>query len=232
MNQQQLKTMLDMQLDFNKSLGDGWKSRNYLLAAAMETCEGIDHTEWCWWKKIEFNMAQLQMEMVDVWHFVMSFFLARHCEEVDVSVEILKNRLGFDRAKIEFDEKEFDCREMILIDKLSLFSAMAFVKKVNLKLFLSILKDCDMTTDDLYKMYIGKNVLNKFRQDHGYKDGHYKKDWDDTEDNVYLNSILKPMNHDCDIDLLRDQIYRSLETKYKKVLATVTPYSTGISNVK
>ncbi|KIM03153.1 MAG: dUTPase, partial [Sulfurovum sp. AS07-7] len=33
-------------------------------------------------------------------------------------------------------------------------------------------------------------ILNKFRQDHGYKDGSYKKIWDEKEDNVIMQEIL------------------------------------------
>jgi dimeric dUTPase (all-alpha-NTP-PPase superfamily) len=229
MNKEQLKTMLDMQLEFNKSLGEKWPYRKYLLAAAMETSEGIDHTDWCWWKKQQYDLPQLQMELVDIWHFVISYYLSQYFASTGA---YLMNAIVNGDDEILFDGCWYRFDQMSTLSKLRLFSAMAFVDKVNVKLFLSIIKDCHLSTDDLYKMYIGKNVLNKFRQDHGYKDDHYKKDWDDTEDNVYLNSILKPMNHDCDIDLLRDQIYRSLEAKYEKVLATVTPYNTGVSNVK
>lgn len=37
-----------------------------------------------------------------------------------------------------------------------------------------------------FKQYTGKNVLNVFRQDHGYKAGTYIKVWDGREDNEHL----------------------------------------------
>jgi hypothetical protein len=40
-------------------------------------------------------------------------------------------------------------------------------------------------------MYIGKNALNIFRQNNGYKDGTYVKIWSDKEDNEYLTHFLK-----------------------------------------
>lgn len=46
------------------------------------------------------------------------------------------------------------------------------------------------TVEKLYLMYIGKNVLNKFRQDNGYSDGFYIKTWFDQEDNEVLTSFL------------------------------------------
>ncbi len=39
-------------------------------------------------------------------------------------------------------------------------------------------------------MYIGKNVLNRFRQSHGYKDGSYQKQWHGREDNEHLIEVL------------------------------------------
>lgn len=37
--------------------------------------------------------------------------------------------------------------------------------------------------------YVSKNVLNIFRQEHGYKDGSYVKEWFGQEDNVHLVEI-------------------------------------------
>ena len=34
-----------------------------------------------------------------------------------------------------------------------------------------------MTYDELFSLYIGKNVLNGFRQNNGYKSGEYRKLW-------------------------------------------------------
>ena len=41
------------------------------------------------------------------------------------------------------------------------------------------------------KLYIGKNCLNQFRQDNGYKEGHYIKVWNGKEDNVVMVEILE-----------------------------------------
>src|SRR5690625_5575447 len=36
-----------------------------------------------------------------------------------------------------------------------------------------------MVLDSLYRGYVGENVLNFFRQDHGYQEGTYRKSWQD-----------------------------------------------------
>ena len=48
--------------------------------------------------------------------------------------------------------------------------------------------------DQLYRMYVGKNVLNFFRQDHGYKEGTYVKVWGGREDNEHLSDLLAVMD--------------------------------------
>ena len=52
--------------------------------------------------------------------------------------------------------------------------------------FHDLMVAADMSFDELYVGYIGKNVLNFFRQDHGYKDGTYIKVWNGKEDNEHL----------------------------------------------
>jgi hypothetical protein len=45
--------------------------------------------------------------------------------------------------------------------------------------------------ESLYKLYVGKNILNQFRQDNGYKDGSYIKIWGGEEDNVVMKRVLE-----------------------------------------
>ena len=62
----------------------------------------------------------------------------------------------------------------------------------------------------LQKLYIGKNCLNKFRQDNGYKEGTYVKVWNGDEDNVVMVSILEQMEN-----VSFDELYNKLEEAYK-----------------
>ena len=70
----------------------------------------------------------------------------------------------------------------------------------------------DMSSDDLYRQYIGKNVLNFFRQDHGYKEGTYIKVWDGKEDNEHLVEVLDQL--DPSLDNFADLLYAELESRY------------------
>ena len=57
----------------------------------------------------------------------------------------------------------------------------------------------------MHKKYIIKNVLNKFRQNNGYKEGIYKKIWKIGEDNLEDNDVV--FMHFKDIDLSNAKNY-------------------------
>ena len=56
--------------------------------------------------------------------------------------------------------------------------------------FFRVAIKCGVSLDILFAKYIGKNVLNKFRQNNGYKEGSYRKIWGDLEDNEVLIEVL------------------------------------------
>ncbi len=66
--------------------------------------------------------------------------------------------------------------------------------------------------DDLHRIYVGKNVLNRFRQDNGYKDGSYRKLWQDREDNEHLAEIMSLLN--ADATDFPQQIEQALTSRY------------------
>jgi hypothetical protein len=70
----------------------------------------------------------------------------------------------------------------------------------------------NLSFDQLYRMYVGKNVLNFFRQDHGYKDGSYIKVWDGREDNEHLSDILGGL--DATAKDFADAVYQGLSRIY------------------
>jgi len=51
-----------------------------------------------------------------------------------------------------------------------------------------------MDFDELYRLYVGKNVLNHFRQDQGYKQGTYLKLWQGREDNEHLIEVMSALD--------------------------------------
>jgi hypothetical protein len=55
-------------------------------------------------------------------------------------------------------------------------------------------------------------MLNKFRQDNGYKEGSYIKIWDGKEDNVVMQEILNSSS-----DITPDELYTKLQEAYSKL---------------
>ena len=78
--------------------------------------------------------------------------------------------------------------------------------------FARVMELIEMDFDELYRHYVGKNVLNFFRQDHGYKEGTYVKLWNGREDNEHLVEVVAVL--DSDAAGFREAVYRGLEERY------------------
>lgn len=83
---------------------------------------------------------------------------------------------------------------------------MFFSKIVNV--FFTIVHD--YVKFDLSGYYFGKNVLNQFRQDNGYKEGTYIKIWNNEEDNVHMLRIVESLGEEANWD----KIYVALKKLY------------------
>ncbi|MDY0007389.1 MAG: dUTP diphosphatase, partial [Spongiibacteraceae bacterium] len=84
-----------------------------------------------------------------------------------------------------------------------------------LPLFWDLLHAAGLDFDALYRQYIGKNVLNFFRQDHGYQDGSYRKQWQGREDNEHLVEILAEL--DSGAADFSDNVYAALAGRYRSL---------------
>ena len=71
-----------------------------------------------------------------------------------------------------------------------------------------------MDLNELFRQYVGKNTLNFFRQDHGYKEGTYLKIWHGEEDNEVLATLVNQL--DASAADFQQQLYAALEAKYPK----------------
>ena len=73
----QIKEMLNLQDKINKKVHADWKTQNFewYRAIWVECAELLDHYGWKWWKKQIPNTGQIQLELVDIWHFGLSILL-------------------------------------------------------------------------------------------------------------------------------------------------------------
>ncbi|MBI0420873.1 MAG: dUTP diphosphatase [Nitrosospira sp.] len=212
----QLVSMLEMQDGMNKKVNPDWvaANNNWHRAIQVEAVEAIEHHGWKWWKKQNCDMAQLRMELVDIWHFILSTVIQNTRGSIRFATIEMISELS--QKSVQFDNQHYILAKMSLLEKLDLLVGLSAAKRTSLALFNSLLSDCGMSWVELFKQYTGKNVLNVFRQDYGYKAGTYIKIWNGREDNEHLVELLNII--DLSADNVHDQLYQTLKSRYMLVL--------------
>jgi len=193
------------------------KEINWLRCIHMEVAELIDSTPWKHWKNIaaDPDLENIHIELVDIWHFLMSYILQE--TNIPKAVSLVNTHCIYEAVAIE----DVDVKSLIQESETLSYIALAIETK-NMPPFSGVERFIDqffitckiagLKFTDLQKIYIGKNCLNQFRQDHGYKEGSYIKVWNGNEDNVVMMQILDKME---DISLLK--VYEELEKVYKNL---------------
>ncbi len=206
LTKEQLAEMFDLQekLEIRIS-GKDWKKEghNYPLCIFMECTEIIDHCGWKHWKDIDkpVDYDAIAMEVVDIWHFGMAFMLAHPKFNLDQIYE----------AIVDANEELANQPDRTLIDLcLGLSFAPYATNTFPLGNFIALMDSIDMDFDKLYTLYVSKNILNWFRQDHGYKTGKYNKVWHGREDNEHLYEICAELGDELTAERLRN----ALEFRY------------------
>jgi dimeric dUTPase (all-alpha-NTP-PPase superfamily) len=201
----QLATMLKLQSEMNTKVHADWRQQNFewYRAIWIECAELLDHYGWQWWKKQTPDVDQIALELVDIWHFGLSILLLS-----DDSVESISDRVisGFDGQTGTGD---------FAVD-LEQFTAATLVNKdFDIGGFARLMDGINMDFETLYVGYVGKNVLNFFRQDNGYQDGSYHKQWGGKEDNEHLVDIVAQL--DSSSATFSDELYTQMKAVYQKL---------------
>jgi hypothetical protein len=200
---QALLNMLEMQNRMNTRVHEDWIGQRFewYRAAWIECGELIEHFGYKWWKKQEADIPQVQLEIIDIWHFGMSALIT---EEGDL--ERVADRILADLA--DYQASGQGVREAT--ESLALYCLQH--KSFSAACFWELMLAADMDFDQLYTAYVGKNVLNFFRQDNGYKEGTYIKQWQGREDNEHLVELLASL--DSNRADFAERVYSSLEQRY------------------
>lgn len=214
LSKQQLATMLSLQDKMNTKVNPSWLTAGYgyLRAAMVESVEAIDHHGWKWWKAQQKDLPQLQMELVDIWHFALSASIIEFNGDISASASTIAEALTASSPKVTFDNVEYSPTESSLLDNLELMAGLCAAKRFSVPLFMVIVEQSEMDANELYRQYVGKNVLNFFRQDNGYKEGTYIKIWNGKEDNEHLVEVLDAL--DMADDSYSDKVYEGLSERY------------------
>jgi len=217
--------MLKLQQQLNDATnGEGWengmtkngKRIDWRRCSYLECAELIESYPWKHWKNIdaEPDYENIKIEAVDIWHFIMSQALSDYKTKGLGSIETLAENI----AKVSNYEAFTAPHTPTRLDyygQIEVVEALVrtlFCGSTTEKLmedFFNVAIQSGLNLDTLYKLYVGKNILNQFRQDHGYKEGTYIKVWSGEEDNVFMQRIL-----DETPEITPDALYRTLEEIY------------------
>jgi dimeric dUTPase (all-alpha-NTP-PPase superfamily) len=200
---QALETMLSMQHQMNTRVHPDWINQGFewYRAIWIECGELMDHFGYKWWKKQDPDMSQVRLEVIDIWHFGLSALFRS-----DTSIAQLAEHL--------IGELEVNSSEVLGVREATEALAMSSLKSKSFSVvqFAALMRACNLSFDELYRHYVGKNVLNFFRQDHGYKDGSYQKIWEGREDNEHLADLMEVL--DSQSENFPSDVYAALKTKY------------------
>ena len=226
--------MYNMQDGFNQKVHPQWEAQNFgqHTAILVEAGEAASSFSYKWWKAGKDNYQNFVVEMVDIWHFVMSWDQQLTLTEFKDSLhswnldEIHRDWSSY--VSELYNDVDLDCLPPTLTN-VTKDDAITAIHKIvgesyavrngeddSLDLCSAFLEAWSVTVGDiasLYKFYIGKNALNLFRQNNGYKDGTYVKIWNGEEDNVKMMEIIENMEPSPS---MFEEVYNQLDTQYPR----------------
>lgn len=198
----ELQEFLEIQID-----GEHWrdKEHDWSLCIFMECAEIIDCFPWKHWKDTEAepDRDKLAGEIVDVWHFIMAAMLQGDTP-VEGAYEIF--RASYD----EFQPAGQDASPAYAARNLAI--SVVVEKAIPFQNLWYLCSWACMTPRDLYVLYVSKNVLNQFRQDNGYKQGRYLKNWAGREDTEHLYELTESLE-----EFSMQNLYVALQQRYNLV---------------
>ncbi|MEQ9465370.1 MAG: dUTP diphosphatase [Haliea sp.] len=207
--EQALRTMLGMQDRMNTRVHPDWIGQDFAWYRALwiECAELIEHYGYKWWKKQAPDLEQVQLEVIDIWHFGLSALFATG-DSIDTMAANIAADVG------DFRPAGLDVREAT--EALALHALQS--KGFSPRRFWELMLASGLDFDGLYSAYVGKNVLNFFRQDHGYQDGSYQKLWQGREDNEHLVEVLAAL--DSNAPDYAESVYAALRARYPGTAAS------------
>lgn len=167
---EEIQTLLAMQDELNTYIHPEWKKQNFdwNFAIIDEVREIREHLGWKWWKEgykcglTEANRKQVQLEVIDILHFVLSMACESH-----INPDKLREWMSYSYSSI--DDLVGKCNNLLV----TVVNETADYPEAWNDLAVAT----GLTKEEVLETYLQKYVLNKFRQDHGYKDGSYCKTW-------------------------------------------------------
>ncbi|CAA6814468.1 MAG: Dimeric dUTPase (EC [uncultured Sulfurovum sp.] len=219
--------MLELQQELNDATnGKDWengltkngKKIDWRRCIYLEAAELIESYPWKHWKNIDASpdYDNIKIEIVDIWHFIMSEALRLYKIENKGSIADIAQAIIRMQGFTEFQQTQ-KTEKLDPYDEIKLVEEMIKILFCNDNIdtlvisFLTMASKLNLKLPELYSLYIGKNILNKFRQKNGYKEGSYIKVWNNKEDNLIMQELLANKN-----DISPKELYTALEKAYPK----------------
>jgi len=227
--------LLKHQDELNTIINPDWKMErteaDFVRAMIVESGELLDHTGFKWWKHQKVDVGQAKIEIIDIWFFYFSMILL-HTQDLDafaVDVDVYSDGWCHEsdaffpftsNNKLEWVTEDVQRTVISFVSEVSSMKLSLSPGEVRrfvlcntriLGKLVDLTKAAGITFDEMYSLYMGKLILNIFRQENGYKEGTYKKQWENgsLEDNQVLERIMKNTNDPI-------EIRRELAHGYKK----------------
>ncbi|MCY4130037.1 MAG: dUTP diphosphatase [Gammaproteobacteria bacterium] len=202
-----LRTMVQLQSGHNEKVHPQWDEQGYPFTRAIwiECAELMDHYGWKWWKHQDADLDQVKLELVDIWHFGLSALMIQYRDQV---VGVVTDEIN--AAAASHDQLEF--REAV-----ESLASKALRGDFSITAFIAAMQALPMTFENLYTIYVAKNVLNVFRQENGYKEGTYRKSWAGREDNEHLAELAQTLELDSETYIA--DLQELLAKRYAEVFA-------------
>jgi dimeric dUTPase (all-alpha-NTP-PPase superfamily) len=199
-------TMLEMQYRMNTRVHPDWVNQGFAWYRAIwiECGELIEHYGYKWWKKQHPDLVQVQLEVIDIWHFGLSALFGSGASIEQIADQVVSELQRHEPSGAGIREAT---------EALALHALQTHGFSVDR--FWDLMLAADLEFSDLYTSYVGKNVLNFFRQDHGYQEGTYLKVWAGREDNEHLAELLDAL--DSAADDFAEQVYQALDLRYREL---------------
>ncbi len=203
--------------EWTKGITKNGKPINWKRCIYMECAEMVDSFGWKHWKSIDVepDWQNHQIEVIDVWHFIMSLAIEQYSknlqggiEDIAIDISALKALSGIESDAVSFASQEDVMQKVENLIRIAVSKESIALEEL-VSEFFDLVSMSGLNLDTLYRLYVGKNILNQFRQDHGYKEGSYIKIWNGEEDNVVMKRIWEEHS-----DITPDVLYKKLEQAY------------------
>jgi len=197
--------------EWRKGITKEGREINWVRCIYMETAELVDSFNWKHWKSLDKkdDIENAKVEIIDIWHFIMSLLMSKMSKEE--AAKLIYHESIIKRWYIE-DKTELDLAELFLSQ--TVYHKDKLLDHLVHRFFYLAAK-LDIDLDTLYEKYIIKNVLNIFRQDHGYKDDTYKKHLNGEEDNVIMYRLAEELKNKGQLTF--DNLYNGYEKIYEEL---------------